>query len=140
MPSRANLDGEANASANGLDISKLIQIAIIIFCFAGAALILLNPKDDVGGVIDKEFDFNQTVKDLEFEASNNIEYRTLRRYLQQAWMADRRYRTTEPSTARKSYELLVNHRLVRENPTDDETLDEIAEYAKRRLATLRFKE
>ncbi len=137
---RAKLAGEANGAAKGLDISKLIQIVIIVGCFAGAALILLNPKDDVGGVIDREFDFNQTVRDLEFEAANNIEYRTVRRYLQQAWMADRRFRSIEPDTVRKSYELLVNHRLIRENPAGDETLNEISEYAKRRLATLSFKE
>ena len=126
-------------SASGLDISKLIQILLIVFCFAGAALILLNPKDNVGGEIDKEFDFNQVVTELEIK-QDDYEYVTVRKYLQQAWMADRRFRKSQPEAVMRYYELPINHRLLRENPDNDPTLAEIAEYATRRLSDLRFDE
>lgn len=131
---------EEKSGSFKLDGGKIAQIGLIVACLIGAPLILFSEKDDVGGVIDKKFNFNQIVEDLEFEASRNIEYQTVRRYLQQAWMADRRFRKRRPSTVRKSYELLVNHRLLRENPDNNETLNEIADYAKRRLASMRYKE
>jgi hypothetical protein len=117
---------------------KLFQLLLICACFLGAGFLLFGPKSDVAGVIDKEFDFNQIVETLQSQ-SNDIEYDTVRRYLQQAWMADRRWRTSRPETVMRYYEMLVNHHLVRENPKGDPTLDEIADYAKRRLRNLRFR-
>jgi hypothetical protein len=102
-------------------------------------MILLADKEEVVGEIDKEFDFNQVVSDLEMQ-NDDIEYVTVRKYLQQAWMADRRFRKTSPESVLQFYELLVNHRLVRENPDNNPTLDEIGQYATRRLAALRFQE
>lgn len=122
-----------------LDAAKIAQILLIAICLVGAPLLLFSDKDEVGGVIDKRFNFNQVVKDLGPDAEQDIEYLTVRKYLQQAWMADRRFRRRNKATVVRSYELLVNHRLVRENPDDRETLTEIGDYAKRKLASLRYK-
>ena len=136
-------EGTADAEATdesklGLDAGKIAQIALIAVCFIGAPLLLFTDNDEVGGVIDKKFNFNQVVSDLKVDADEDIEYLTVRKYLQQAWMADRRFRQRNRATVIKSYELLVNHRLIRNNPDNNETLDEIGEYAKRRLASLRY--
>jgi hypothetical protein len=128
--------GEAEESTSW-DLGKIFQVVIIAVCFLGAGVLLFGPKSDVAGVIDKEFEFNQVIEKLAME-SQNVEYETVRRYLQQAWMADRRYRATRPETVIRYYEMLVNHRLVRENPKRDPTLYEINDYAKRRLSNLRF--
>ena len=130
--------GLAQGQAKPLDVSKILQIVIIAVCVIGAPFILFAPKSEVSGVIDKRFDFNRVVSDLKIEADKNIEYATVRKYLQQAWMADRRFRARRPATVVWTYELLLNHRLVRENPDNNETLKEIADYAKRRLAAMRF--
>jgi hypothetical protein len=124
--------------AKSWDAGKLFQLLVIGICFLGAGFLLFGPKSDVAGVIDKEFDFNEVVATLRSQ-SNDVEYDTVRRYLQQAWMADRRWRTSRPESVMRYYEILLNHYLVRENPKRDETLDEIAEYAKRRLRNLRFR-
>ena len=131
--------GGVSSESKGMDVGKLFQVLLIGVCFVGAGFILFAPKKDVAGVIDKEFEFNEVVEKLELK-SINVEYETVRRYLQQAFMADRRWSESRPETVMKFYELLVNHRLVRENPNDDATLDEVASYAKRRLSTLRFDE
>jgi hypothetical protein len=123
--------------SKSMDVSKLFQILLIGACFLGAGFLLFGPKSDVAGVIDKEFKFNEIVEKLQNE-SGDIEYDTVKRYLQQAWMADRRWRITRPEAVMQFYELLVNHRLVRQNPKGDPTLEEISDYAKRRLSDLRF--
>ena len=131
--------GKQEEGKTKLDGSKIAQIVLIVVCFLGAPLLLFTDNDDVSGEIDKRFNFNQVVKDLGPEADRDIEYETVRKYLQQAWMADRRFRNRRPSIVRKSYELLVNHRLVRDNPDENQTLAEIQDYATRRLAALRFR-
>ncbi len=136
--------GEASGSG-GLDTNKILQMVIIVVCLVAAAAILLNNPDETGGEIDSQFSFNETVKSLEDDYSGDIEYTTIRRYLQQAWMADRRFRSRQPTAVMKYYELLINHRLIRENDNKeeedkDQNLTEISEYAMRRLANLRFKE
>jgi hypothetical protein len=134
----AKLDSkEASDSASGFDMGKLLQLVVIGICFLGAGFLLFGPKSDVAGVIDKEFDFNEVVSKLH-NSSNDVEYETVRRYLQQAWTADRRWRKSKPEYVMKYYELLVNHRLVRENPKREEIMNEISDYAKRRLSDLRF--
>lgn len=129
-------DGESG-EVKSLDVSKIIQIIIIVLCFIGAPILLFTKNDEVTGVIDKEFNFNEIVENLQSK-SKNIEYDTVRKYLQQAWMADRRWRKKNPNSVMKFYELLVNHRLVRENPDHDANLIAISDYAKRRLSDLRF--
>ena len=89
-------------------------------------------------MIDNRFNFNQTIADLQADADENIEYRAVRTYLQQAWMADRRFRKTQPTVVRKAYQLLLHHRIVHENPDDREFIKEIEKYASRRLAALGF--
>ena len=139
----ATAEGDAAAAkksegdAKGFDFSKWLQILIIIGCFTGAPILLFADKDEVTGVIDKQFDFNEVVRNLE-SRKNDVEFETLKKYLQQAWMSDRRWRKKSPATVMKYYELLVNHRLVRENPTQDEIVASIGDYAKRRLSELRF--
>lgn len=125
--------------AKAWDAGKLFQLLVIGVCFLGAGFLLFGPKSDVAGVIDKEFNFNEVVNTLRSH-SNDVEYDTVRRYLQQAWMADRRWRTSRPESVMRYYEILLNHHLVRENPKGDSTIDEIADYAKRRLRNLRFRQ
>lgn len=132
-------DSETEGDASGFDVSKIIQIVLIVVCFLAAVMILLADKDEVVGEIDSQFDFNQSVSELAIK-DDDIEYVAVRRYLQQAWMADRRFRNTRPQMVMYCYELLINHRLVRENPDSNQTLTEIAEYGKRRLSSLRFNE
>jgi hypothetical protein len=120
-----------------LDASKILQMVIIAACFIGALFILMADKGEISKDFDRKFDFNATVRALTLY-EDDIEYVTVRRYLQQAWMADRRFRNRRPGTVMKCYEILINHRLVRENPDNSETLTEINEYAKRRLSNLRY--
>lgn len=128
---------EVSETSSGFDVGKLLQVLVIGVCFLGAGFLLFAPKSDVTGVIDKEFNFNGVVAQLQ-NKSNDVEYETVRRYLQQAWTADRRWRTSRPDFVMKYYELLVNHRLVRENPKREEIMDDISDYGKRRLSDLRF--
>jgi hypothetical protein len=135
------VEGEAKGEASGsggLDASKILQMVIIVVCLVAAVAILLNNPDETGGEIDRGFNFNETVDWLETN-NDDVEFVTVRKYLQQAWMADRRFRNRQPAAVMKYYELLINHRLVKDNPNDDENLKEISDYAMRRLASLRFK-
>ena len=64
----------------------------------------------------------------------SFEERTVMRYLQEAWAADRRWGRRNPEKARAAYELLINYRPMRQRDLSPDTLNgRVKEFAKDRL-------
>jgi hypothetical protein len=126
----------------GSNTNKLIQIALIVGCFVAAPLFLLAPsgEKEEKSAATENFDFDEIVAELTLKSKNNNEYRALLKYLQQARVADRRWKKEKPELVAKYYALLLNHRLI-DDPNEtskDEILASINELAKEKIRELRY--
>ncbi len=137
----------SDASKKSLNTAKIVQIGLIVVCFAAAPIIMFSGKGETAVAASQEsFEFNDTIELLTKNAALSPEIRVLRDSLQRAWMADVRWEKTNPDIVVRRYQQLTNHRLVRMDEDklkqagfNDDVNDAIADIrllAKRRLSEL----
>lgn len=126
-PENNSLDSASKESAaNGLDVSKIVQMVVAGACFLISPLILFSGNGEAAGVqSESTFDFEEIVDTLEIGQSHR-EIQVVRDNLQRAWMADQRWSRSKDyrGLVVQRYRQLIKLRLMRETDLTISELDD----------------
>jgi len=124
---------EAAAAAPGKSRKQLIQAIVIAACFGGSVLLLTT--EDTSSPAQSTESLQQLVADCGQKKDATYQDQVILKYLQEAWIADRRSGGGEAAV--RSYQLLLNHPKISSAPTEGTSLESrIKQFASRRLASI----
>lgn len=123
--------GEAPRAAGSSTASKAVQLGVTIVCLVAAFVMLTKEQRPTLRTGDS---FQSLIRDLQgIDRPSQDDQRSMR-YLQEAWLLERR---RSPRAALEAYQLLMNHAPIRDARPDEQSLaSRIKSFASARITAL----